>query len=160
MLPLIMFALAADRLLSPVGLLLLLLTVLPIGASFLTNLRLRHARAEVIAWLAAQPFPIDNLNTMLIGLGDSMEVVFEPGSERGVPGRAVMQPLFDAVNDDILWTGASEETQTMTVRLGVIDSKRLPARTNYQRFMRFQQVVEDVLRPLHAAQPIARVQIV
>ncbi|HEU4536428.1 MAG TPA: hypothetical protein VFS00_20025, partial [Polyangiaceae bacterium] len=59
-------------------------------------LRLR-AREQVVRWLAAQPFPIDNVNGLLAGVGDSFEVVFAPRGGARAPGRGELQPRLDEV---------------------------------------------------------------
>lgn len=72
-----------------------------------------------------------------------------------MPSRDELQKLLDAVSDDTLATFEDPEHHTHEVRIGVIDSKRLPLRSNHQRYVRFQRLVTEVLTPLHARHPIA-----
>ena len=136
----------------------LALAALPLVASALLSASLRSARAKVVAWLCTVPFPIDNLNALLAGLGDTIEIVFAPGAE--LPSRATLQPRFDAISDDVLLVKERPEERTLEVRLGIIDSKRLPLRTNHARWNRFVEVTEKVLVPLTKSSAIERVRVI
>jgi hypothetical protein len=107
---------------------------------------------------AALPFPLDNLNALLAGLGDTIEIVFAPGAE--LPTRATLQPRLDAISDDVLLVRERLDERTLEVRLGIIDSKRLPLRTNHARWNRFVEVMEKVVIPLSKNTPIERVRVV
>src|SRR5213075_3173350 len=72
----------------------------PIATSALLSATLWRSRATVVAWLASLPFPVQNLNAVLAGLGDTIEVVFEPGTE--LPTRPSLQPKLDEISDDVL----------------------------------------------------------
>ena len=150
--------LGADDLASPVTVLLAALAVLPLALGLVLSARLRGARAEVISWLAEQPFPVQNLNALLVGLTDDFEIEFESGTMPSI-SREAMQKLLDPVSDDILATAANAEARTAEVRIGVIDSHRLPLRTTYLRWARFQRIVKEVLIPLHRERPIAAIRI-
>jgi hypothetical protein len=144
-----------------------LLVLVAVGAW----LRLR-GRAGVVSWLAAQPFPVENVNGLLAGVGDSFEVVFAPHGA-GAPGRAELQPLLDQVSDDALvlhWPdpppeGASgagerdEAARTVVIGLGVLPSKHVPFRTSYLRYRRFCELIERVFVPLHAKRPVESVRV-
>ena len=136
----------------------LALATVPLVASALLSASLRGARAKVVAWLCTVPFPVDNLNALLAGLGDTIEIVFVPGAE--LPSRATLQPRFDAISDDVLLVKERPEERTVEVRLGVIDSKRLPLRTNHARWNRFVEVTEKVLVPLTRSSAIERVHVI
>jgi hypothetical protein len=130
----------------------------PFAASYAVQLALRSSRHVVVGWLTTLPFPIDNLNAVLAGLGDTIEVHFGPGST--VPTRATLQPQLDQVSDDVLLVKERPEERSVEIRLGVIDSKRMPFRTNHQRYERLVAVVERVLVPLSKVSPIVRVIVV
>ena len=136
-------------------------------------LRLR-ARERVVRWLAAQPFPIDNLNGLLAGVGDSFEVTFAPRGPAGAPDRAELQPRLDEVSDDALvlqWPDEpadpdeaaarepDEAARTVVIGLGIIPSKHFPFRTGYLRYRRFQALIERVFVPLHGQRPLEGVRV-
>jgi hypothetical protein len=153
--------LASDGVRSTASIVLAFLAIAPFAAFVAVGLALRGARAHVVAWLAAQPFPIENMNALLVGLGDTIEVHFRarPGLE--LPTRDALQPLLDAVSDDVLLLGpAPGEPNAAEIKLGVVESKELPARTNYRRYARFRRVIEAVIVPLHESTPVAFVRIV
>src|SRR5262249_3916169 len=57
----------------------------PILASAAASLALRGARSKVVGWLARTPFEIENMNALLAGLGDTIEVHFRRGAK--IPAR-------------------------------------------------------------------------
>ncbi|MFO0662108.1 MAG: hypothetical protein U0165_20090, partial [Polyangiaceae bacterium] len=126
--------LLAQETTSPLTFLLGILAVAPIVSTVLIGIVLRNAREEVIRWLAEKPFPIDNLNALLNGLGDSFDVTFQ--ADVAVPERNDLQPLLDKVSDDALFIGRKEEQSKVEMRTGVIDSKRLPLRSTFLRYER------------------------
>ncbi len=138
-----------------------------------TWLRLR-ARGRVVSWLSSQPFPIDNVNGLLAGVGDSFEVVFAPRGLERAPERADLQPRLDAVNDDALvlqWPDPpaagdlsepavpDEPERTVVIGLGVPGSKHFPYRTGYLRYRRFQELIERVFVPLHRERRLEGVRV-
>jgi hypothetical protein len=136
----------------------LVMAATPFAASYGVQLALRRSRQLVVGWLTTLPFPVDNMNALLAGLGDTIEVFFDRGAE--LPNRSVLQPKLDVVSDDVLLVKERPEERAVEIRLGVIDSKRMPLRTNHQRYLRLLQVVETVLVPLSKTAPIARVHVV
>jgi hypothetical protein len=136
----------------------LVVAAVPLVASLILAASLGGSRAKVVAWLCSVPFPVDNLNALLAGLGDTIEIVFAPGAD--LPSRATLQPRLEAISEDVLLVKERPEERTLEVRLGVIDSKRLPLRTNHARWNRFIEVTEKVLVPLSQTTPIERVRIV
>jgi hypothetical protein len=136
----------------------LALAAAPLVASLLVATLLVGSRAKVVAWLGSLPFAIDNLNALLAGLGDTIEVEFEEGS--ALPTRPMLQPKLDEVSDDVLLVRERPELRCVEIRLGVIDSKRTPLRTNHLRWIRFVAVVERTLVPLAKTAPIRRVLVV
>jgi hypothetical protein len=149
----------AGELLSPLTGVLVAVGVLPLAGSFGVSVALRGGRQEVIRWLADQPFPIENVNTLLAGISDSFEIGFAPGPGP-IVGRDDLQKLLDVVSDDTLATYEDPENRTHEVRIGVIDSKRLPLRSNHQRYARFQRIVAEVIVPLHRRYPIAQLRVI
>lgn len=132
------------------------LALAPIAASLIVSLTLRDGREKVVSWLARQPFPIENLNTMLVGLGDGFEIVFERDP---LPTRQDLQPKLDAISEDAMLLGEVPEDHVLELRVGIFDSKTVPARSHFLRYERFRRIVEEVLIPLHAAHPIKQVRI-
>jgi hypothetical protein len=130
----------------------------PLVASALISATLRGSREKVVDWLSSLPFPIENMNALLAGLGDTIEVVFEAGVP--LPSRATLQPKLDEVSDDVLLVKERPEERLVEIRLGVIDSKRLPQRTNHHRWRRLVDVVERVLVPLSKTAGIEKVHVV
>ncbi len=135
----------------------LALAAAPLIVSGGFSIAIRGSREVVVSWLASLPFPIENLNALLAGVSDGIEIIFEPGTD--LPSRAVLQPKLEEVSDDLLLVKERPEEQLLEVRLGVIDSKRMPLRTNHQRWKRLLDVVERVLVPLSKTLPIRQVRI-
>jgi hypothetical protein len=131
----------------------------PFLGSYGLQIGLRRSRQMVVGWLTTLPFPIDNMNALLAGMGDTIEVFFERGGAE-LPNRSSLQPKLDAVCDDVLLVKERAEERALEIRLGVIDSKKMPLRTNHQRYRRFLEVVERVLVPLSKTVPISRVLVV
>jgi len=136
----------------------LAIAAIPLAASALLSATLRRSRATVVAWLASLPFPIENVNAVLAGLGDTIEVVFEPGT--ALPTRPSLQPKLDEISDDVLLVSSRPDERVIEIRLGIIDSKYMPLRTNHRRWKRLVEVVERGLVPLSKAAPIAKVHVV
>jgi len=131
---------------------------LPFVVSAIVSFKLRGTREKVVAWLTTLPFPVDNLNALLAGLGDTVELVFAPGT--AMPARVDLQPRLETVSDDILLVKERPEERTVEIRLGVIDSKRVPLYTNHQRWKRLCDVTEKVFAPLAKQSPIERMRII
>jgi hypothetical protein len=130
------------------------LAALPLLVAGALTLVIGNSREKVVAWLGTVPFPIDNFNTLLVGLGDTIEIVFAPGVE--LPTRATLQPKLDSVSEDVLLVNERPQDRSVEIRLGVIDSKRFPLHTNHQRWNRFVTVMETVIVPLAKQAPIER----
>jgi hypothetical protein len=128
---------------------------LPVVVAVALSAALRSARGRVVAWLARQPFPVDNMNAVLNGLGEALEVSFAGA----LPKAEELNPEIEQVHADSFVTGSIEETRTMEIRIGVVDSKRNPAATNHQRFARVVALVERVLVPAHGRYPITCVRV-
>lgn len=115
--------------------------------------RLSGARNEVVGWLAGLPFPVDNMNAILNGVGDFAEIHFRDG----MPDEKQLNAELDAVHTDIFVTEYDPLGKVALVRLGVVDDKRNPARSNHARYRRVRAIVERVLVPTAAPFPIAGV---
>ncbi|MCC6553631.1 MAG: hypothetical protein IT372_11510 [Polyangiaceae bacterium] len=131
------------------------LAALPIVVAVLVSLGLLGARRRVVTWLAAQPFPIENMNAVLNGLGEALEVTFEGAP----PAAADVNRELDKVHPDAFVTGGVEDARTLDVRIGVVDSKRNPSASNHRRYARVRELVERVLVPLSAQHPITSVRV-
>jgi hypothetical protein len=127
--------------------------------SIVVSVGLRGSRRRVVAWLASLPFEVVNMNALLAGLGDTIEVIFRGGSTP-LPARTELQPKLEAVSEDVLMIRERAEERLIEIKLGVVDSKRNPLRTNHERYRRLQAVTERVLVPLHGRLAIERVQVV
>jgi hypothetical protein len=134
------------------------IATVPLLASALVSVLLRGSRAKVVAWLSAMPFPVDNLNALLAGLGDTLELVFAPGA--ALPTRDTLQPRLEAVSEDVLLVKERPEERTLEIRIGVIDSKRMPLRTNHQRWERLVELMDKVILPLDKTNAIERVRVI
>lgn len=127
---------------SPVTYALVAWAVLPVATAIVLSARLRGARDEVVAWLASLPFAVDNVNALLVGLTDELELTLEADA----PDRRELQPLLDRISDDALVTVC--EGSRVVVKLGVVEDKLLPLRSCHARWVRFQRVVLEFVVPL------------
>ncbi|WP_438044357.1 hypothetical protein [Sorangium sp. So ce128] len=127
----------------------------PISVALAVSVALRGARRAVVAWLARQPFPVENLNAVLNGLGEALEVTFVGAA----PEATELNVELDKVHPDAFVTGGVEDARTLDIRIGVVDSKRNPAATNHQRYARVRELVERVLVPLAERYPIQVVRV-
>lgn len=139
------------------------LSAAPVSAAIICALVLTTSRRRVVDWLAKLPFPVENLNAVLNGLGDSLEVSFR-GDVPDVPKLNVDLDKI-SVESFVTKTGpedrepAAGELRWLEVRIGVVDSKRNPAGTNHERFECVRRIVEEVLVPWHEKHPIAEVRV-
>lgn len=156
---------AALRLEASPGVILALKLVAatPIAIAVLLALALTSARGRVIDWLATLPFPVENLNAVLNGLGDSLEVTFR-GDAPSVPDLNVS---LDKISPETFVSKSGPEGEDekrgdprwIEVRIGVVDSKRNPSASNHERYVRVQSIVRDVLVPLSERFPIVEVRV-
>lgn len=163
--PFVVGLLAALRFEGPPALILALkvLAATPLCVAIVCALALMGSRRKVIDWLASLPFAIENMNAVLNGLGDSLEVSFQ-GNAPDVPALNVD---LDKISAESFVTKSGPEGREpdegemrwIEVRIGVIDSTRNPSRSNHERFQRVRKIVEEVFVPLHAAHPIAEVRV-
>lgn len=133
---------SSGALASPVTFALIGLAVLPIAVAITLSATLRGAREQVVAWLASLPFAVDNVNSLLVGLTDELEITLDGEA----PDRRELQPLLDRISDDALVT--ISEGNRIVVKLGVVENKLLPLRSVHRRWVRFQRVVLEFVVPL------------
>jgi hypothetical protein len=134
---------------------LVVLTLLPVLVAVGLTLSLGNARGAVVDWLARMPFAVENMNAVLNGLGESLEVTFaaEP------PATEAINAELDKVHPDSFVTQSSIEERRVEIRIGVVDSKRNPAGSNHERFARVRALVDEVLVPLAQQHPIVEVRV-
>jgi hypothetical protein len=150
------------------------LAALPLLVAIAVSLALRGARARVVDWLAGLPFPVENMNAILNGLGEGLEITFVDAC----PSSPALNAELDKVSPDAFVTHAPDVTQpagegaegaraggkeaeprVIEIRIGVVDSPRNPAASNHQRFERVRALVSSVLVPLHARFKVASVRV-
>lgn len=132
---------------------LLALVLLPLAVAIVVALALLGARRRVVRWLAAQPFPVENMNAILNGMGDSLEVTFRGDP----PDTPALNAKLDAIHADCFVIENKEHVVQM--KIGVVDDKRNPAASNHRRYRRVLDLVERMLVPLHAEHPIETVRV-
>jgi hypothetical protein len=76
-----------------------------------------------------------------------------------LPTRDDIQPALDRIHDDAMYLGDVPDELRVDLRVGIYDSKGLPARSHFLRYERFRRIVTEVLVPLHAKHPIKYVRI-
>jgi hypothetical protein len=155
---LIVKQIGGDELRSPTTAVLVVIALLPVVAAVVTSFVLRGARADVVRWIAAQPFPVENVNALLVGLTDTFEITFAEGVE--MPSRMDVQRRLDPISDDILATEMVESERRVEVKIGVVESTRVPLRSTFHRWERFRRIVEEVLVPLSRDKTIVSVRLV
>jgi hypothetical protein len=126
------------------------------------QLALTGARARGVDWLAGLPFPVENLNAVLNGLGETLEITFRDAA----PAPGALSAGLDRVSPECFVTsggGAGDapagDPRCMEVRIGVVDSKQNPSGSNHTRYRRVQALVSEVLAPLADKHPIAEVRV-
>jgi hypothetical protein len=137
---------------------LVVVMALPIAAALLITVGLLGSRKRVVDWIASVPFPVENMNAVLNGLGEFLEVQFKDGG----PTSVELNKELDTVHPDCFVTKVTPEqgpVEFIELRIGVVDSKRNPAATNHQRYERVRALVERVLIPLSKRFPITEVRV-
>jgi hypothetical protein len=132
---------------------LLALVGLPFVVAIVIVLALLGARRRVIGWLESLPFPLENMNAVLNGLGDGLELNFASS----VPETPSLNSALDAVHPDCFVTDTKD--QMVVIRIGVVDNKRVPPISNYRRYRRVIDLATRVLVPLHQKHPIETVRV-
>jgi hypothetical protein len=135
----------------------LALSVVPLVGSLVAAAMLARSRERVVSWMAALPFPIDNMNAILAGTSDAIEVAFAEGAV--LPKRAELTPKLDGISQDVFLLAERAADRTLEIKLGVADSKRWPLVTNHRRYRRLVELVERVLVPIAREAPISGVRV-
>ena len=139
------------------------LALAPLVLVLAASLLLLGARERVLAWLARLPFPLENVNALLNGVGAELEVRFAPPAEGASPAwppsRDELNALLDAVSPDVFVTAIGDDERLVELRIGVLDSKVNPSRSNHLRYERVRAICDRVLVPLAASRPIASVRV-
>lgn len=130
------------------------LAALPTAVGALTWLSLLSARGKVVARLDALPFPFENANALLNGVGDALDVTFETS----MPDTAELNRLLDAVHPDSFVLERHDDAKVVRVKIGVVDSKRNPARSSHLRWERALGLAERVFAALEREHPIREVR--
>ena len=132
---------------------LLVLVALPLALAIFVAIALMGARRRVVKWLAGLPFPVENMNAILNGMGDQLEVTFKGPA----PEAAALNQKLDEIHTDCFVTESKD--QVVSMRIGVVDNKRNPATSNHRRYRRVLELVERMLLPLHKEHPIEAVRV-
>lgn len=130
----------------------------PLAIALLTMIGLLGSRRRVVDWIASVPFPVENMNAVMNGLGEFLEVTFKEGG----PTTPELNAELDKVHPDCFVMKATPEEgvpEVIELRIGVIDSKRNPASSNYKRYERVKVIVERALVPLSEKYPIVEVRV-
>lgn len=133
------------------------LAATPIVVMIAVTLGLGRARGRIIDWLAGLPFPLENLNALLNGLGETLEITFEGAPPEIAALNAELERVSPACF--VSRSGAEGEARSIDVRIGVVDSTRNPSGSNHARYERVRALVDEVLRPLGERHPIAEVRV-
>jgi hypothetical protein len=144
------------------------LASVPLAVALTLWMALLGSRAKVVAWLASVPFPVENMNGVLNGLGEVLEVTFRDHA----PGVPEMNAALDRVSAECFVSRGAEEDAAkaptgdfdgpppaIEVRIGIVDSPRNPSVSNHRRFERVRALVADVLIPLAERYPIVEVRV-
>lgn len=129
---------------------------LPTALGALTWLSLLSARKKVITRLDALPFAFENANALLNGVGDALDVTFD----QSMPDTAELNRRLDEVHPDSFVLERRDDERLIRVKIGVVDSKRNPARSSHLRWQRALRLAEQVFQPMEAEHPIREVRAV
>jgi len=129
------------------------LALLPIAVGACAAVLISGARGKVIDWLASLPFPLENVNGLLNGVGQNLRIRFCDSR----PSREELDEALRQVHEDCFALEFHDEEPEADVRIGVLDSKVNPARANYRRYLRVQNIVRQALVPLSERHPIEHV---
>jgi hypothetical protein len=127
----------------------------PLALAVALTLGLMGARSRVIDWLASLPFPLENVNGLLNGVGETLEITFRDGRPEVVD----LNRALDAVSEECFVADGADGRPWMEVRIGVVDSKRNPAASNHRRYERVRAILSRVLIPLSERFPIVEVRV-
>jgi hypothetical protein len=128
---------------------------LPVLLAIGVNASLSGARKMVVTWLGELPFPVDNMNALLNGVGQHVVVRFGGPP----PEREHLTDLLDEVHTDCFALEFHEAEPEVELVIGVPDSKINPAMASFHRFVRVRQMIDDCLVPLSEQHAIEWVRI-
>ncbi len=134
------------------------LALLPLATALGVWLSLLPSRKKVIVWLDGLPFPLENLNAALDNVGEELEVALSggPATEHEVKE---LNAALELVSAEAFVSASNDEPPSLTIRLGVLDDKRLPARSAHARFRAVRDVAERVLVPLAARRGVVSARV-
>jgi hypothetical protein len=150
---------AAGDLMSPTTFVLAAMAVIPVLVSMVLGVALRGAREQVIDWIARQPFPVENVNALLVGLSDELEIQFDRSRPKKLLSREALSARVETVAPDAFATAMAADEMRAEVKIGIVESTRIPIWSTHLRWKSFQRIVEEVLVPLHAEHPIRAVRV-
>lgn len=131
------------------------LACVPVAVAVLVTASLLGARRGVVAWLDATPFPVENVNALLNGVGEVLEVRFD----RDPPAERELNERLERVHPDVFVTATRPEERVIELRIGVVDDKRLSSRSNHARWVRVRRIVDEALRDLDGSAGVAEVRV-
>ena len=110
----------------------------------------------MVEWLTSLPFPVENLNTLLAGLGDTVEVVFAPGVP--IPSRAELQPELESDLRRRRSSPASAPKKGCS-KFGwaIIDPSACRYAATIERWKRLVALVEQVVIPRAKSSTVLRI---
>ena len=127
--PLLLTLLAAIRIDVTAGVqsVLEVLAAAPIIVAVVVGVALRGARQHVVRWLARLPFPIENMNLILNGLGEELEITFcdeRPATpELNMALEQVSPSSFVTLAPDGSAEGRPRGPSAIEVRIGVVEQE-------------------------------------
>lgn len=134
------------------------LAATPLTIGILSSLALMGSRRRVVDWLASLPFPLENMNAVLNGVGEVLEINLKQGG----PPTAEFNNELDKVHPDCFVAKVNPEegpAETIEIRIGIVDSKYLPSVSSHKRYQRVQELMRVVLIPLSERFPIVSVRV-
>ena len=128
---------------------------LPAITALVIYLALGAQRRKLVQWLAGLPFEVQNMNALLNGIAQGLDVRFvgEP------PPPDAINPLTEAVHGDCFAVEYNEHEPVVRLNIGVPESKFNPARSNHIRYRRAVRLIDEALVQLSVAHPIALVHV-
>jgi hypothetical protein len=127
----------------------------PILLAMGINASLGGARRAVAGWLGELPFPVDNVNALLNGVGQHLVVRFGEAP----PQRQLLTDLLDDVHVDCFALEFHDVEPEVELVIGVPDSKINPATASFHRYARVRRMIDDCLVPLSEQYAIEWVRI-
>jgi hypothetical protein len=127
--------------------------LLPFAVGICATLALSGARRKVVDWLGSLPFPLENANGLLNGVGQNLRIRFRASR----PSREELDEALRQIHEECFALEFYDQEPEVDVRIGVLDSKLNPARANHRRYLRVQAILGRALVPLSERYPIEHV---